>query len=171
VGTVSDTVFGRAHQAGSVLGAAALGAAVLTVVLVGPVSVVSLLATAVGALGVTLGLVRADRRFAGVGVVALLCGVVAAGWVGTAPERLLPATALTLLCWEFGSSSFDRRAELRGGYVSGSELLHVAAATGVGVLGTGIAYGGSRLLEVGVSTVGVILLLVAAVALGMALRD
>lgn len=168
---MSDTVFGRAHQAGSVLGAAALGAAVLASVLVGPLHVVSLLTTALGVIGVTIGLVREDRRFAGIGVIALLCGVIAAGWVGIAPERLLPATALTLLCWEFGSSSFDRREELRGGNVSGSELLHVGAASGVGVLGTGIAYGGSRVLEVGVSTIGVILLLVAAVALGMALRD
>lgn len=168
---MSGTVFGRTHQAGGVLGAAAVGAAMIAAVLVGPVYTVSLLTTAVGVVGVTLGLVREDRRVTGIGVVALLCGVIAAGWAGVASERLLPAAALALLCWEFGSSSFARREELRGGSVSGSELLHVAAATGVGVLSTGIAYGGSRLLDVGVSTVGVGLLLVAAIGLGMALRD
>lgn len=159
------------HRPGGVLGAAALGAALATVGLVGSRSSIALLATGVGVVGLTVGLALEDRRAVGVGVVGVLGGVLAAGAVGTPTERLLPAAATALLGWVFGVGSLDRRAHLGGGAVERSELLHVAAATTVGGVATGGAYLVSQTVEVGVSTLGVALLMLAAVALAFVLRE
>lgn len=161
----------HSHRPGSVLGGAALGFALATVGIVGGRSSLALLATAVGVVGLTLGLSLEKRRFAGLGVLALLGGVLAAGAVGTVSGRLLPATATGLLSWEFAVGSLDRRAELRGGTVEESEARHVLSATAVGALGTALVYVLSRSVGVGVSVLGVTLLLIAAVALGLALRE
>jgi hypothetical protein len=160
-----------AHRPGTVLTVAALAAATALAALAGPGSVAALAATAIGVVGLAVGLTRGDRRIAALGALALLAGVLAAGVAGSPPLLLLPATAVALLAWAFATGAFAAREELRGGTVERSEVLHVATATGTGALATGAAYGLYRTVTVGASVLGVTLLLVAAVTLGLALRD
>lgn len=159
------------HRPGGVLGAATVGFAVATMGLVGTRSTLALLGTAGGVVALTAGLVREERRIAGLGVLFLLAGVLVGGAAGIVLERLLPATATALLSGEFGLGAFAMRDELRGGSVERAELLHVATATGVGALVTGGTYALYRTVTAGVSVTAVVFLLVAAVALGLALRD
>jgi hypothetical protein len=161
----------RVSRPGNVLAAASLGYAVVATGLAGPSSALALVATGVGVLGLTVGLSTDDRRVAGLGTLALLGGVLAAGAGGVSAQRLLPATAAGLLASEFGLGSFDLRTELRGGTVERSELRHVVAASLAGALVTGVVYAVSEGLRVGTSVPALTLLLVAAVALGLALRD
>lgn len=159
------------HPPGRVLGAAALAFAVVTAAVLGPRSTPSVLATGFGVVGLTVGLARDDRRVAGIGVVSLLGGVLAAGGAGAPPALVLPGTAAALLSWEFATGSFDVREVVGDGTVERSEIVHVVAATGAGALVTGFTYVVYRTLSVGVSVLGVTLLLVAAVALALALRE
>lgn len=174
-GTESATQTGGrswgASRPGSVLGAAALGSAVVAAALAGSGSTLALAATGVGVVGLTTGLSMSDRRVAGLGTVALLGGVLAAGSAGVGPGRLLPATATALLSGEFALGSFDLRAELPGGTTERRERRHVLVAGSAGALVSGATYALWTGLRVGVSVPGVTLLLVAAVALGSALRD
>jgi len=124
-----------------------------------------------GLVGAVVGLSLADRRVAGFGTAGLLTGVLAAGTANVGPLRLLPATAAALLACEFALGSLDVREELRGGTVERRELRHVVATMAAGGVVTGAVYAVSRGLRVGVSVPAVLLFLVAAVALGLALRE
>lgn len=159
------------HPPGRVLGAAALAFAVVTAAVLGTQSTLSVLATGFGVVGLTVGLARDDRRAAGIGVVSLLGGVLAGGGAGAPPALVLPATAAGLLSWEFAAGSFDVRNVVEDGTVERSEVVHVVTATSAGALLTGFTYVVYRTLSVGVSILGVTLLLVAAVALAVALRE
>lgn len=159
------------HRPGSVLAAATLGFSVAAAALVGTRSELALFGTAVGVGALTVGLVRSARRLAGIGALAVLAGVLAGGRAGVAPERLLPAVAAALLGWEFALETFAVRTELRDGTVERAELLHVVTATAVGALLAGSAYGLYLAVNVGVSITALLLLLVATVSLGLALRD
>lgn len=162
---------GFSHRPGAVLTAAAILFGVGVVGLVGPASLPALAAGALGVLGLAIGLTRTNRRVTAIATVALLVAVLAAGGAGAAAERLLPATAASLLAWNFATGALAATDELRGGSVERAEALTVATATGAGVLATGVVYGIYRTLAFGYSLVGVGLLLVAAVALGVALRE
>lgn len=159
------------HRPGSVRNAAALAFALLTTGIAGPTSPIALVACAGGVLTLAIGLTRGDRRIAGVGSFALLGGAFAAGALGAPAERLLPAVAAAIIAWDLGMSGFAARHELAGGRVERAELLQVATATVVGGATTAGAYGFYRTVTVDVSLLAVFLLLVAATALGLALRD
>lgn len=169
VGVSDDGRF--VHQPGTVLTVAALAFATATVGIAGPSSTPALAAGAVGVLGMAIGLTKRERRVAALSAVVLLASVLAAGAFSAPPERVLPATATALLSWQFGVGAFAMADELRGGTAEHAEALHVATATGVGILATGVAYELYRVLEFGISPLGVMLLLVAVVALGVALRE
>jgi hypothetical protein len=159
------------HRPGSVRNAAALSFALVTTGLAGPTSSIALLACAVGVLGLVVGLTRGDRRIAGVGSIALLGGAFAAGALGAPPVRLLPAVGAAIVAWDLGMSGFAARHELEGGRVERAELLQVATATAVGAVVTAGAYVFYRTVTFDVSLLAVFLLLVAATALGLALRE
>lgn len=162
---------GRRHRPGAVLAGAALAFATVTALVAGPGSSPALVAGGVGVLALAVGVTADDRRVAALGSFALLAAVLAAGATGSPPERLLPSTAAALLAGEFSAGAFDARAELRGGTVERAEVVVVAVGTAVGALTTGAAYALYRVLEFGVSSLGVALVLVAVVALGLALRE
>lgn len=159
------------HRPGTVLTGAALVSATASVALTGSSSAPALVAGVVGALGLAIGLTRGDPGIAALGAIALLAGVLAAGAVGAPPEQVLPATATALLAWEFGFGALGTTDELHGGTTERTEALHVAIAAGVGAVATGATYTLYQVLEFGISPLGVVLLLVATVALGIALRE
>jgi len=159
------------HRPGSVGNAAALVFALVATVLAALSSEAALLTCTVGVVGLAVGLTRGTPRVAGAGSFLLLVGVVTAGALGAPPALFLPGLAAALLAWDLGMSAFAARHELRGGRVERAELLGVATATVAGVAATAAAYRLHRLLAFGASLPAVFLLLVAAVALGLALRD
>lgn len=164
------SVAGRRHRPGAVFAGAALAFATVTTLVAGPGSPPALVAGGVGVLALAVGVTAEDRRVATLGTFALLAAVLAAGATGSAPERLLPSTAAALLAGEFSADAFDVRAELRDGTVERAEAVVVAVGTAVGALATGVTYSLYRVLEFGVSPLGVALVVVAVVALGLALR-
>lgn len=159
------------HRPGSVLGAAALLAAVVAVGVAGPASLPSLAAGVLGVGTFVVGVTKRARSIAALGAFGVLACVLVAGAAGLSLERLLPSTAAAVLAWEFGASAFAITTELGDGTVERAELLHVGAATGAAVVATGLAYAAYRSVDVGISVTGVTLLLIAAVALGLALRQ
>lgn len=160
-----------AHQPGIVLTIAALVFATVTVGLAGWRSTPALAAGAVGILGLTIGLTRRNRRFTAISAVGLLASVLVAGATGAPPRHVLPAAATALLAGEFGREVFAMTDELPGGTVERAEGLHVATATGAGAVVTGITYALYQTLEFGISPIGVVLVLIAVVALGVALKE
>ena len=159
------------HRPGSVRNAAALLFALVTTGIAGTTSSIALLACAIGVVGLVVGLTRGDRRIAGAGSLALLGGVFAAGALGAPTVRFLPAVAAAIIAWDLGMSGFAARHELEGGRVERAELLQVATATVVGAVITAGAYVFYRTITFDVSLLAIFLLLVAATALGLALRD
>lgn len=159
------------HRPGSVRNAAALVFALVATGLAALSSGAALLTCTVGVLGLAVGLTRETPRVAGVGSFLVLAGVIAAGAVGAPPERFLPGLAAALLAWDLGLGGVAARRELRGGRVERAEFLGVATVTVSAAGATAAAYLLSRTLAVGVSLPAVFLLLVAAVALGLALRE
>lgn len=164
-----DPPVGR--RPGSVLATAGVGCAAATVVLAGPVATVPLLATAAGAVGVTVGLSLSARRAVGVGALALLGGVLAAGVSGLATIRLLAATTTGSLVGPFALGSLDARTELRDGAAPRTEPLQVCSAVAAAAVVAAATYAFSAVVTVSASTLGVTLLLVAVVAFGVALRE
>jgi hypothetical protein len=159
------------HRPGSVRNAAALLFALITTGFAGPTSSVALLACAIGVVGQVVGLTRGDRRIAGAGSLALLGGVFVAGVLGAPPVRLLPGVATAIIAWDLGMSGFAAREELGDGRVERAELLQVATATVAGSVVPVGAYAFYRTVTFDVSLLAVFLLLVAATALGLALRE
>lgn len=168
---MSTTASRFAHRPGTVLSAATLLFGAAAAGLASPNSTPALVASVVGVGGLVVGLSRPDRRVAAFGSLSVLAGVLAAGLAGAGPISLLPAITAAVLAWEFRIGAFAASEELRDGTVERAELLHVATATGVGSLVTGAIYGIYRTFTVGVSVLGVALLLIAVVALGLALRE
>jgi len=168
---MSGTTARFTHRPGSVRNAAALVFALGATGLAALSSPLALLACTVGTVGLAVGLTGETPRVAGAGSLLLLVGVIVAGGVGAPAEFFLPGLAAAILAWDLGMGGFAARHELRGGRVERAEFLSVATATVAGAVATGTAYLLSRTLAVGVSLPAVVLLLVAAVALGLALRD
>lgn len=162
---------GVTHRPGAVLTAAAIAFGLVVAGLAGPTWTPALVVSGAGVIGLVIGLTRSDRRITAFATFALLASVLAAGVAGAGPGQLLPALAASLLAWDFAVGALDASRELRGGTVERTEALHVGTATGVAVLTTGVVYGVYRTLAVGYSLVGVGLLVVAAVALGLAARE
>lgn len=159
------------HRPGAVLRAGALLAALGVVVLVAPRSVVSLAGGVLGVVALAIGLTRHVRSLTGLGAVAVVVAVVAAAFGGIPVERLLPAVVGSVLVWEFALGAFTAETELDGGSVERAEVLHVAIAAGVASLVAIVAYVASETVTVGSSLPGAVLLVVAATALALGLRD
>ncbi|MFB6296492.1 MAG: hypothetical protein ABEH66_06610 [Halobacteriales archaeon] len=168
---MSETAALFSHRPGSVRNAAALVFALVATGLAALSSPLALLVCTAGTVGLVVGLTREVPRVAGAGSALLLVGVVVAGGVGAPAELFLPALAAAILAWDLGMAGVAVRRELRGGGVERAEFLHVATATVAGATATAAAHLLYRTLAVGVSLPAVILLLVAAVALGLALRE
>lgn len=159
------------HRPGTVFSAAALVFAGIAAVMASLSSILSLGISVIGIGGLIIGLTVDDQRVAIFGSFSLLAGVLAAGVMGARPETLLPSITAALLAWEFRVGAFSVSGELSGGTVERLELLHVVTATTVSALITGVVYALYRTLTVGVSVLSVILLVIAVLALGLALRD
>ena len=159
------------HQPGAVLRAGALVAALGVTTLLAPLSTVALAASVIGVVGLAIGLTRHVRTVTGLGALAIVAAVVATAFAGIAVERLLPAVVGSVLVWEFALGAFTAEAELDGGSVERAEFLHVAIATVATAAVALVAYVTYETLTVGVSLPGAALLVVAATALALGLRD
>lgn len=159
------------HRPGAVLKASALVLSIGATVLSGFASTIALAIGVCGVAGLVVGLTGRRRAIAGLGALAVFGGVLVAGIAGLPARWLLPSVAAVVLAWVFGIGAFSIESELGGGAVERSELLHVATATSAGTVTVVVAYVGFQTLEFGESVVGVILLVVAVAALGIALRD
>lgn len=169
VGVSADARF--THQPGAVLRAGALVAALGVAALVAPLSTLSLAASVIGVVGLAVGLTRHVRLVTGLGAAAVIGAVIATAFAGIAVERLLPAIVGSVLVWEFALGAFTAVTELDGGSVERAEFLHVAIVTIVASLVALVAYVAAETVSVGVSLPGAALLVVAATALALGLRD
>lgn len=159
------------HRPGAVLRAGALVAAIGVTALLAPVSTVSLAGSVIGVVALAIGLTRGVRTVTGLGAIAVVGAVIAAAFAGVAVERLLPAVVGSVLVWEFALGAFTAGRELDGGSVERAEFLHVAiVAVGASAVAA-VAYVASETVTVGVSLPGAALLVVAATALALGLRD
>jgi len=159
------------HQPGAVLRAGALVAALGVTLLVAPITMIALVGCVIGIAGLAIGLTRHMRTVTGLGAAMIVAAVVATAFAGITVEWLLPAVVGSVLVWEFALGSFTAGAELDGGSVERAEFLHVGIMTAVASLVAAVAYVGYETLTVGVSLPGTALLVVAAIALSLGLRD
>lgn len=166
--TGDSKVMGRP---GAVFNTSALVFGVATVGLLSSESAIVFGGAVLGIFALIVGVSFERRRIVATGTFFLFGSVLLAGALGAPAERFLPSVATALLAWNCTNASVSIQDEIRGGTVERSELLHVATATTAAGFGIILAYLAHRLLLFPPSDDGVILLVVAAILLGFALRN
>ncbi len=131
--------------------------------------VVSVPATVAGLVGLVVMPVavrRGSRRLHTVGAVALFAGVVIAGGGGAATPLVLVAAGATVVAWDAGENGIGLGRQVGARGVDGrTQLLHVAATTGVAAAVSVGGYGLFRVARTGRPAGAVVVLVLAAVLL------
>jgi hypothetical protein len=125
-----------------------------------------------GLLVLGAGLYRGSRRIVSAGTVVLLLGVLLAGIGGGPPAGLLLGTLGALLAWDYGENAITLGEQLgREANTRRAELVHAAAALGVGAVGSGVAYGVYLAAAGGRPVTALVFLMIGVVLLAGALSD
>jgi hypothetical protein len=125
-----------------------------------------------GAVVVTGGLWRGDRRLVTAGCGALLCAALVTGLSGGAPARTVLAVAATMVAWDIGEHAVTLGDQLgRRANTWRLELLHAAVAVAVATGGVSVVSLSFLLGGGGHPLVALVALLVGSVALLTAIRS
>jgi hypothetical protein len=125
-----------------------------------------------GLLVLGAGLYRGSRRLVSAGAVVLLLGVLLAGIGGGPPAGLVVGTLGALLAWDYGENAITLGEQLgREADTRRAELVHAAAALGVGAVGSGVVYGVYLAASGGRPVTALVFLLIGVVLLAGALSD
>lgn len=123
-----------------------------------------------GLVGLLFGLGLPTRRLVDAGGLGILIGAVWGGLAGVSAPAVVVGFAGGYLAWDLGSTALSVGDQLgRAAPTARLELVHAAVALGVVGPAAGLGYAVWRLAPVGRLRAGLVLLLVAAVLLGVAL--